>query len=103
MKDSYSFDVSDAGLAAAYRAHRDVYERIFTRLGLEYRIVVAVSGAMGGSASEEFLAPTLAGEDTFVRCEGCEYAANTEAVEIAGPSAQDPARYPPSVVLDTPD
>jgi prolyl-tRNA synthetase len=103
MKDSYSFDVSDAGLAAAYRAHRDAYERIFTRLGLEYRIVVAVSGAMGGSASEEFLAPTLAGEDTFVRCAGCDYAANTEAVEIAVPAAQDLTGHPPSVVLDTPD
>jgi prolyl-tRNA synthetase len=103
MKDSYSFDVSDAGLAAAYRAHRDAYERIFTRLGLEYRIVAAVSGAMGGSASEEFLAPTPAGEDTFVQCERCEYAANTEAVEIARPAAQDPTRHPPSVVLDTPD
>jgi prolyl-tRNA synthetase len=103
MKDSYSFDVSNAGLAAAYRTHRDVYERIFTRLGLKYRIVAAVSGAMGGSASEEFLAPTPAGEDTFVRCERCDYAANTEAVEIAGPSAQDPIRHAPSVVVDTPD
>ena len=94
MKDSYSFDVSDEGLAAAYRAHRDAYERIFTRLGFEYRIVFAVSGAMGGSASEEFLAPTPVGEDTFVQCEGCDYAANTEAVEIAGPPAQDPSRAP---------
>ena len=103
MKDSYSFDISDEGLAAAYRAHRQAYERIFTRLGFDYRIVFAVSGAMGGSGSEEFLAPTPVGEDTFVRCEGCDYAANTEAVEIAGPPAQDPAAHPPSVVLDTPD
>ena len=66
MKDSYSFDVDDAGLARSYKAHRDAYERIFTRLGFEYRIVSAVSGAMGGSASEEFLAPADAGEDTFV-------------------------------------
>ena len=103
MKDSYSFDLSDEGLVASYRAHRDAYERIFTRLGFEYRIVFAVSGAMGGSASEEFLAPTPVGEDTFVQCKNCDYAANTEAVEIAGPPAQDPAAHPPREVLDTPD
>jgi prolyl-tRNA synthetase len=103
MKDSYSFDVSDDGLAAAYQAHRDTYERIFTRLGFDYRIVFAVSGAMGGSASEEFLAPTPAGEDTFVQCDSCEYAANTEAVEIAVPPGVDPSAHPPARVLDTPD
>ncbi|MDQ2838316.1 MAG: proline--tRNA ligase [Actinomycetota bacterium] len=103
MKDSYSFDVSDEGLQAAYQAHRDAYERIFTRLGFDYRIVFAVSGAMGGSASEEFLAPTPSGEDTFVQCTDCDYAANTEAVEIAVPPAQDGAEVPASVVLDTPD
>ena len=85
MKDSYSFDLSDEGLQASYRAHRDAYERIFSRLGFDYRIVFAVSGAMGGSASEEFLAPTPSGEDTFVQCTNCDYAANTEAVEIATP------------------
>jgi prolyl-tRNA synthetase len=88
MKDSYSFDLDDAGLARSYRAHRDAYERIFTRLGLSYRIVSAVSGAMGGSASEEFLAPTPAGEDTFVECPSCGYAANIEAAEIAPPPAR---------------
>jgi prolyl-tRNA synthetase len=103
MKDSYSFDLSDEGLEKAYRAHRDAYERIFTRLGFDYRIVFAVSGAMGGSASEEFLAPTPSGEDTFVQCTNCDYAANTEAVEIAGPPVQDPSGVPASVVLDTPD
>lgn len=103
MKDSYSFDISDADLAAAYRAHRDAYERIFTRLGFEYQIVSAISGAMGGSASEEFLAPTPVGEDTFVQCAGCNYAANTEAVEIARPAARDPAAQPPTLLLDTPD
>src|SRR5215470_1833192 len=56
MKDSYSFDLDDAGLARSYQAHRDAYIRIFDRLGLEYVIVAATSGAMGGSASEEFLA-----------------------------------------------
>jgi prolyl-tRNA synthetase len=103
MKDSYSFDLTDEGLEASYRAHRDAYERIFSRLGFDYRIVFAVSGAMGGSASEEFLAPTPSGEDTFVQCTNCDYAANTEAVEIAKPAAQDPASVPASVVLDTPD
>src|SRR6266516_7738253 len=80
MKDSYSFDIDDAGLAEAYQAHRSAYERVFTRLGFDYRIVSAMSGGMGGSASEEFLAPTEVGEDSFVRWDGCDYAANTEAV-----------------------
>ncbi|MFD9910540.1 proline--tRNA ligase [Streptomyces sp. NPDC059063] len=83
MKDSYSFDTTDEGLAEAYALHRAAYQRIFERLGLDYRIVSAVSGAMGGSASEEFLAPAPAGEDTFVDCPACDYAANTEAVTFA--------------------
>ena len=87
MKDSYSFDLDDAGLQASYHAHRAAYVRTFDRLGLPYVIVAAVSGAMGGSASEEFLAPIDAGEDTFVRCPGCGYAANTEAVRTARPDA----------------
>ncbi len=103
MKDSYSFDLTDEGLDRSYRAHRDAYERIFSRLGFDYRIVFAVSGAMGGSASEEFLAPTPSGEDTFVQCTNCDYAANTEAVEIAVPLAQDGSTVPASIVLDTPD
>jgi prolyl-tRNA synthetase len=80
MKDSYSFDIDEAGLAASYQSHRDAYERIFVRLGLPYVIVKAMSGAMGGSMSEEFLAPMEVGEDTFVRCTSCDYSANTEAV-----------------------
>lgn len=68
MKDSYSFDVDDTGLSAAYDAHRVAYQKIFDRLGVRYVIVSAVSGAMGGSASEEFLAESEIGEDTFVRC-----------------------------------
>jgi prolyl-tRNA synthetase len=103
MKDSYSFDLSDQGLERSYRAHRDAYERIFTRLGFRYKIVFAVSGAMGGSASEEFLAPAPSGEDTFVQCTNCDYAANTEAVEIAAPEPSDPAEHPALEVLDTPD
>ncbi len=103
MKDSYSFDISHEGLERAYRAHRDAYERIFSRLGFDYRIVFAVSGAMGGSASEEFLAPAASGEDTFVQCTNCDYAANTEAVEIAAPEPRDPEEHAAAQVLDTPD
>jgi prolyl-tRNA synthetase len=103
MKDSYSFDLDDEGLAKSYADHRVAYKRTFERLGLDYRIAFAMSGAMGGSASEEFLAPTESGEDTFVQCENCDYAANTEAVEIAMPPAIDPVGHPESQVLDTPD
>ena len=82
MKDSYSFDVSDAGLDASYAAHREAYIRTFDRLGFDYVIVKATSGAMGGSRSEEFLAKSAVGEDTYVRCTNCDYAANVEAVQV---------------------
>jgi len=85
MKDSYSFDVDDAGLDASYQLHRDAYIRIFDRLGFSYVIVYAHSGAMGGSKSEEFLARLPVGEDTFVQCTECDYAANVEAVEVPRP------------------
>ncbi|MEU6622120.1 proline--tRNA ligase [Streptomyces litmocidini] len=80
MKDSYSFDTEDEGLAQSYALHRQAYQRVFERLGLDYRIVAATAGAMGGSKSEEFLAPAEAGEDTFADCPNCDFAANTEAV-----------------------
>ncbi|WP_234536022.1 proline--tRNA ligase [Streptomyces shenzhenensis] len=80
MKDSYSFDLDEEGLAKSYALHRAAYQRIFERLGLDYRIVAATAGAMGGSKSEEFLAPAEAGEDTFADCPNCDFAANTEAV-----------------------
>ncbi|MDO5092813.1 MAG: proline--tRNA ligase [Propionibacteriaceae bacterium] len=102
MKDSYSFDVDDAGLEASYQAHRDAYIRIFDRLGFDYVIVQATSGAMGGSASEEFLAVLPAGEDTFVRSPGG-YAANIEAVRVTPPPAVDASDEPAARVLDTPD
>ncbi len=86
MKDSYSFDVDDAGLQASYDAHRAAYVRIFDRLGLSYVIVRAMAGAMGGSASEEFLANAAVGEDTYVRCTACDYAANVEAVRVPAPA-----------------
>ena len=91
MKDSYSFDVDDEGLERSYQEHREAYIRLFERLGLPFVIVSAMSGAMGGSASEEFLAPLEIGEDTFVRCGSCGYAANVEAFVTPAPDA-DPAR-----------
>jgi prolyl-tRNA synthetase len=103
MKDSYSFDLDDAGLAAAYQRHRDAYIRIFDRLGLRYVIVAAMSGAMGGSASEEFLADSEVGEDTYVKCSNCDYAANVEAVQIPQAAALDSTGLPAAQVHDTPD
>ncbi|KUI42461.1 proline--tRNA ligase [Mycobacterium sp. IS-1590] len=103
MKDSYSFDVDDDGLRAQYLAHRQAYQRIFDRLGVRYVIVSAVSGAMGGSASEEFLAESEIGEDTFVRCLESGYAANVEAVTTAAPAALPIDGQPEAKVHDTPD
>ncbi len=103
MKDSYSFDMDDEGLEASYQAHRGAYQRIFDRLGLEYAICSATSGAMGGSASEEFLAVIDSGEDTFVRSTASGYAANVEAVVTQAPPAQPIEGKPAAVVHDTPD
>jgi prolyl-tRNA synthetase len=103
MKDSYSFDVDDDGLKSAYHAHREAYQRIFDRLQVRYVIVSAVSGAMGGSASEEFLAESEIGEDTFVRCLQSGYAANVEAVITAVPESRPIAGLPEAKVYDTPD
>lgn len=102
MKDAYSFDISDEGLDASYQAQRDAYERIFARLGLEYVIVKADAGAMGGSKSEEFLHPTPVGEDTFVRSAGG-YAANVEAFETIVPESIPFEGLPAPVVLDSPN
>ncbi|WP_084108928.1 proline--tRNA ligase [Knoellia aerolata] len=103
MKDSYSFDVSDEGLQASYDAHRAAYVRIFDRLGFEYVIVAAMSGAMGGSASEEFLAVSAIGEDTFVRNDAGTYAANVEAVVVPQAGPVDASGVPAAHVEDTPD
>ena len=103
MKDSYSFDVDDAGLDRSYAAHRDAYIRIFDRLGLDYVIVSALSGAMGGSKSEEFLTPAEVGEDTYVRCTSCDYAANVEALRTLVPPALSYDEVPAAHVEDTPD
>ncbi len=103
MKDSYSFDLDETGLQASYDKHRVAYQRTFDRMGLPYVIVSAVSGAMGGSASEEFLVPLAVGEDTYVKCSACDYAANTEAVQVAPPSPCSWADQPAAQVMDTPD
>ncbi|MEV7204029.1 proline--tRNA ligase [Streptomyces griseoluteus] len=102
MKDSYSFDTEDEGLASSYALHRAAYQRIYERLGLDYRIVAATAGAMGGSRSEEFLAPAEAGEDTFADCPNCDFAANTEAVryELA---PVDGSAVPALEEIPTPD
>ncbi len=102
MKDAYSFDLTDEGLNASYNAERDTYERIFTRLGLDYVIVSAMSGAMGGSRSEEFLHPSPIGEDTFVRSPGG-YAANAEAVTTPAPEPVDASGVGEPRVVATPE
>ena len=102
MKDSYSFDIDDAGLQKSYDAHRDAYIKTFDRLGLKYSIVSAMSGAMGGSASEEFLAPCATGEDTYVLCPSCGFAANVEAMSTKVIPTTFEAQ-PPIEVLDTPN
>ena len=102
MKDSYSFDLDDAGLDISYQKHRDAYVQTFDRLGLKYNIVRAVSGAMGGSKSEEFLAPCSTGEDTYVLCPSCGFAANVEAM-VTKVDAIDSTATPALEELDTPN
>ena len=108
MKDSYSFDIDDDGLIASYNKHREAYIKTFDRLGLKYNIVSAVSGAMGGSGSEEFLAPCDTGEDTYVLCNKCGYAANVEAMvtKVApysgvAPAAMDEFDSPNTPTIDS--
>lgn len=102
MKDSYSFDLTDEGLVQSYLRHRDAYIKTFDRLRLKYNIVSAMSGAMGGSASEEFLAPCETGEDTYVLCQKCGYAANVEAMTtVVTPG--DASGVPPLEVFDSPN
>ena len=103
MKDAYSFDLDEAGLQRAYDRHRAAYQAVFARLGLDVTVVRAMSGAMGGSASEEFLATAAVGEDSFVGCTACDYAANTEAVVTRAPAAGDPHAHPAMAVHDTPE
>ena len=102
MKDSYSFDIDDAGLDVSYQKHRDAYIKTFDRLGMKYNIVRAVSGAMGGSKSEEFLAPCPTGEDTYVLCPSCGFAANVEAM-VTKVDSVDFSTTPAMEELDTPN
>jgi prolyl-tRNA synthetase len=102
MKDSYSFDLDDAGLDISYEKHRDAYVQTFDRLGLKYNIVKAVSGAMGGSKSEEFLAPCSTGEDTYVLCPSCGFAANVEAM-VTKVDPVDSSATPACEEIDTPN
>ena len=102
MKDSYSFDMSDEGLDQSYANHRAAYQRIFDRVGLRYEICKATSGAMGGSASEEFLAYSDNGEDTFVVSTAGDYAANVEAVTTVAPEPRSIEGLPEAVEHDTP-
>ena len=101
MKDSYTFDMDAEGLQRSYEIHRGAYIKVMDRLGLDYVIVKAMSGAMGGSASEEFLAIAPNGEDTFVRSPGG-YAANVEAVTVVPPAAVDASQTPAPLVIHTP-
>ncbi|GAA1476008.1 proline--tRNA ligase [Nocardioides aestuarii] len=103
MKDSYSFDTTDEGLDRSYAAHREAYVKTFDRLGFDYAIVKATSGAMGGSKSEEFLAKADVGEDTYVRCTHCDYAANVEAVAVRPPAPVPFDDVPAAHAEDTPD
>jgi len=103
MKDAYSFDIDDAGLDESYQRFRDAYRRVFDRLGFDYVIVKATSGAMGGSKSEEFLARASVGEDTYVRCTLCDYAANVEAVEVRPPAPVAYDDVPAAHAEQTPD
>jgi prolyl-tRNA synthetase len=103
MKDSYSFDIDDAGLEISYERHRAAYIRTFDRLGLSYSIVAAMSGAMGGSRSEEFLAPCDTGEDTYVLCPSCGYAANVEAMTTPVSAIPNATVHDAIEILDTPN
>lgn len=102
MKDSYSFNMTDEGLDESYQLHRKAYQRIFDELGIEYVICYATSGAMGGSASEEFLAVAADGEDTFVRSTESDYAANVEAVVSIPPAEESVEDKPEAVSHESP-
>ena len=101
MKDSYSFDLDEAGLDSSYQKHYDAYRRIFDRCGLKYVIVEAYSGTMGGTQSHEFAAPTDAGEDSLAISE-CGYAANLEKAEGQTPPVEDPSGERPPEPFPTP-
>ena len=102
MKDSYSFDLDEAGLDASFEAHRAAYHRIFDRLHLDVMAVQASSGAMGGDASVEFMVAADVGEDDVARCAACDYRANVERAQAAVPLVTDPAPPPEPERFATP-
>ncbi len=105
MKDAYSFDVSEEAALQSYEHMRDTYHRIFQRLGLEYRVVEADSGAIGGSQSAEFQVLAQTGEDWIVACDACSYAANVEVAQAGRPAPIPDASKPPAALnkVQTPD
>ncbi|HEY6186780.1 MAG TPA: proline--tRNA ligase [Pyrinomonadaceae bacterium] len=102
MKDAYTFDVDQAGLDRAFDNQREAYKRIFDRCGLRYTIVEASSGAMGGSASNEFMVKTDAGEDMIATCDHCNYAANLEKAQSRLPEVKDGIGLDAPVEFPTP-
>jgi len=102
MKDSYSFDVDEAGLDASFEAHREAYQRIFARLGIPAFAAEASNGTMGGSDSLEFMCPSPAGEDLVARCPSCGYAANLEKATSALAAMEDLDSPAAPARLDTP-
>ena len=103
MKDAYSFDADLGGLQRSYDAMFEAYGRVFTRCGLTFRSVKAQSGEIGGDTSQEFMAVAAIGEDAFVWCEQCDYAANTEAATRGGVPHQNIPDQPPRESMHTPD
>jgi prolyl-tRNA synthetase family II len=102
MKDSYSFDLDEAGLDRSFDLHHEAYSRIFTRLAIPFVPAEASSGTMGGSTSIEFVAPCEAGEDDVVKCPTGDYAANVEKATSPVAAVQDPAEVPPLEQFATP-
>jgi prolyl-tRNA synthetase family II len=102
MKDSYSFDLDEAGLDRSFELHHEAYSRIFERLAIPFIPVQASSGTMGGTVSTEFMAPCAAGEDDIVRCPNGDYAANVEKATSPVAPVEDPAEVPPVERFATP-
>lgn len=103
MKDAYSFHVNEESLAETYQVMYDTYSRIFNRLGLEFRAVIADTGSIGGSASHEFHVLASSGEDAIAFCENSDYAANVEMAEAVAPAGERPAPSKPLETVDTPN
>ena len=103
MKDAYSFDADVEGLQRSYDAMFDAYVKVFTRCGFTFRAVKAQSGEIGGDTSQEFMAVAAVGEDAFVWCEHCDYAANTEAATRRPDAEQALPELPARATVHTPD